>query len=92
MILCPMTPIAARPRVALPRARPAGLTILRANRRIRRNMCRSSPGELRSNIPDVLVVSDICGHERDVGYDLTLRMGSVIVKAIGVVAVLVQLS
>ena len=43
---------------------------------------------------------DVCGHERDpghdagydAGYDLTLRIGSVIVEAIGVVAVLVQLS
>ena len=66
--------------------------ILRPNRRIRRNLRRSRPGGLRSNIRDALVVPDICGHERDAGYDLTLRIGSVIVEAIGVVAVLVQLS
>ena len=44
------------------------------------------------NIRDALAVPDVCGYERDSGYDLTLRIGSVMVEAIGVVAVLVQLS
>ena len=47
---------------------------------------------MRSNIRDALIMPDVCGHERDAGHDLTLRIGSVIVEAIGVVAVLVQLS
>ena len=35
---------------------------------------------------------DVCGHERDAGNGLTLRIGSMMVEAIGTVVVLVKLS
>ena len=92
MILCPTIPIATRPRAALSTCPSGGAD---DSTRESPNLAQLAPieaGGLRSNIRDTLVVLNVCGHERDAGHDLTLRIGSVIVEAIGVVTVLVQLS
>ena len=94
MILCATSPADPTPgRAALPKCPLTGLPD---------DSTRESPdlaqltsikrGGFRQDIRNALAMPDVCGHERDAGHGLTLRIGSMIVEAIGVVAVLVQLS